>query len=239
MYVNAKDMKEFYFDERGAIVQRIIRNKIRKIWPDISNQTLIGIGYTSPFLIPFTKDTDNCFSLMPYDMGSVDYPLNGDSKTALIMEEELPFKNSSINKALLVHFLETTYKINEELREIWRVLDDEGKILIIVPNRTGLWSRIDNTAFGNGRPFSFKQISKILQNAMFDVTHHETALFTPPTKSKFIISMKPFWESLEKIFPNFGGVHIIEAKKSLYRPALIGKTVKVNKIKSAIALSED
>ena len=38
------------------------------------------------------------------------------------------------------------------LRECWRVLRDDGRLLVVVPNRLGSWALFDHTPFGQGRP---------------------------------------------------------------------------------------
>ncbi|MCJ7597898.1 MAG: class I SAM-dependent methyltransferase, partial [Methyloceanibacter sp.] len=40
---------------------------------------------------------------------------------------------------LLVHMLEGSENARELLRELWRVLSPQGRLLIVVPNRRGLW----------------------------------------------------------------------------------------------------
>ena len=45
------------------------------------------------------------------------------------------------------------------LREIWRVMASGGQLLAVVPNRRGLWARMDTTPFGHGRPYSRSQIT--------------------------------------------------------------------------------
>ena len=51
----------------------------------------------------------------------------------------------------------------ELLREMWRVLAPNGRLLIVVPNRRGLWARVDTTPFGYGSPFSRSQLTKPAQ----------------------------------------------------------------------------
>ena len=53
------------------------------------------------------------------------------------------------------------------LREMWRVLTPEGRLLLIVPNRRGVWARLDTTPFGHGRPYSRGQLERLLTDALF------------------------------------------------------------------------
>ncbi len=47
----------------------------------------------------------------------------------------------------------------ELLREVWRVLAPSGRMMAIIPNRRGVWTRTDTTPFGHGRPYSRSQIT--------------------------------------------------------------------------------
>ena len=47
--------------------------------------------------------------------------------------------------------LEMTNDPGTLLREAWRVLAAGGRLLVVVPNRRGLWARMDTTPFGHGR----------------------------------------------------------------------------------------
>ena len=40
------------------------------------------------------------------------------------------------------------------LREVWRVLAPSGRLMAVIPNRRGVWTRTDTTPFGHGRPFT-------------------------------------------------------------------------------------
>ena len=49
----------------------------------------------------------------------------------------------SVDFVLVVHGLELTDRRSEMLREIWRVLAPQGRALLVVPNRRGMWARFD------------------------------------------------------------------------------------------------
>ena len=77
----------------------------------------------------------------------------GQSLSVLVEETDLPLPDECADRILLVHMLEWTEKSRELLRELWRVLAPNGRLLVIVPNRRGLWARVDSTPFGYGSPF--------------------------------------------------------------------------------------
>ncbi|MCK5556505.1 MAG: methyltransferase type 11, partial [Alphaproteobacteria bacterium] len=58
MYTNAIDLKEFYDTIQGRVVQRILRQNIRKFWPDMKGQRVAGIGYAVPYLRCFIGEAE-------------------------------------------------------------------------------------------------------------------------------------------------------------------------------------
>ena len=53
------------------------------------------------------------------------------------------------------------------LKEIWRVLAGGGRLLVVAPNRRGIWARLDLTPFGSGQPYTMSQLSRLLRDEQF------------------------------------------------------------------------
>ena len=109
------------------------------------------------------------------------------------------------------------------LKEIWRVLAGGGRLLIVVPNRRGIWARLDRTPFGSGRPYTMSQLSQLLRDEQFTPVGSDAALFIPPAKGRMIMRSSPAWERIGKRwFSTFAGVLLVEATKQIYaKPAAI------------------
>ena len=73
------------------------------------------------------------------------------------------------------------------MREVWRVLTDGGRLLVVASNRRGVWSRFERTPFGHGRPYSPGQLSRGLRETMFAPYQTATALYVPPFRSRMIL----------------------------------------------------
>ena len=106
------------------------------------------------------------------------------------------------------------------------MLAGQGRLILVVPNRSGLWARSDHTPFGCGVPYSQKQIRELLKAHMFVPESIDRALFFPPTSSsRFVLTTAPLIEKIGQSFFNaFGGVYVIEASKQIYAGTPVGVT---------------
>ena len=215
------DLRDFYQTGLGQVARRMIRRTIRNIWPDLRAMRLLGIGYATPFLSAISADTERTVALMPASQGVLGWAPEGGNVVVLADEDELPFSDYSIDRVLVVHALETSEAAGMFLKEIWRVLAGGGRLLIVVPNRRGIWARLDRTPFGSGRPYTMSQLSHLLREQLFTPVGTDTALFVPPSGDRMVLRSAPAWERLGKRwFPTFAGVVLIEAAKQIYaKPA--------------------
>jgi SAM-dependent methyltransferase len=211
------DLRDFYLTGLGQVARRMIRRAIRRIWPDLRGMRLLGIGYATPFLSVISAETERTVALMPASQGVLGWSPDGRNLVTLADEGELPFADYSIDRVLLVHGLETSEPAGPMMKEIWRVLAGGGRLLIVVPNRRGIWARLDRTPFGSGRPYTMSQLSHLLREELFTPVGTDAALFVPPARKRVILRSAPAWERAGKRwFPRFAGVVLIEATKQIY-----------------------
>jgi SAM-dependent methyltransferase len=217
------DLRDFYRTGLGQVARRMIRRAIQRVWPDAHAMRVLGIGYTTPFLAALSGETERTVALMPATLGVLRWPSEGRNLVALAEEGELPFADYSIDRVLLVHALETSDEVGPMLKEIWRVLAGGGRLLIVAPNRRGIWARLDRTPFGSGRPYTMSQLSQLLRDEQFTPVGSDTALFIPPARSRMIMRSAPAWERVGRSwFPTFAGVLLVEATKQIYaKPAAV------------------
>ena len=178
----------------------------------------MGLGYVLPWLDRFGTDAERVFSFMPATQGAVNWPLGRPSATALVFDDELPLVDASVDRMVLVHALEHAENPQETLKEAWRVLSPGGRLIIVVPNRRGVWARFEHTPFGTGRPFSRGQLTEILRAANFTPSCWTDALHFPPSRHRFVLRLHRLLERLGRRFwPIFSGVIVVEAQKRLYQ----------------------
>src|SRR5690348_8382841 len=211
------DLRDFYRTGLGQIARRMICGAIRQVWPDLRGMRLLGIGYPTPFLAAVSPETERTVAVMPASLGVLGWPSEGRNLVTLADEGELPFADFSIDRVLLVHALETSEEVRPLLKEIWRVMAGGGRLLIVAPNRRGIWARRDLTPFGSGRPYSASQLSQLLRDELFTPVGTDSALFIPPATSRMMLRSAAAWERVgHRWFPHFAGVVLVEATKQIY-----------------------
>jgi SAM-dependent methyltransferase len=215
------DLRDFYRSALGQVARRMIRRAIQRVWPDLNGMRLLGIGYATPFLSALSPETERTLAVMPASLGVLRWPAEGRNLVSLAEEGELPFADYSLDRVVLVHALETSEETGALLKEIWRVLAGGGRVLIVAPNRRGIWARLDRTPFGSGRPYTMSQLSQLLRDEQFTPVGTDAALFIPPATSRMMLRAAPAWERIGKRwFPTFAGVLLVEATKQIYaKPA--------------------
>jgi len=212
------DLRNFYAERLGGIARGRIAAKLAALWPSTSGDRLLGIGYATPYLEPFAARSERVLAFMPAAQGVMNWSAEGGNLAALVHDDTLPLNDSSIDRILAVHCLETAANGRDLLKELWRVLVPGGRLIVVVPNRRGIWARVERTPFGYGRPFSRSQISSLLREALFSEVAWSGALFAPPLQSRLLLRSGRNWDRVGRVlWPAFPGVLIIEATKLVYQ----------------------
>jgi len=218
MFVDIVDLREFYGLPLGRAARLSLGRAIAAIWKDAPHERMVGLGYCVPWLDRYRRNAECVLALMPAAQGAFDWPSGGPSATALVHDEQLPLPDSSIDRMLMVHLLEHSESPEATLKEAWRVLTPGGRLLIVVPNRRGLWARFEHTPFGTGRPFSRGQLSKLLRDTLLSPVGWSDALHFPPVRRAAAISVYSRFERVgRRLWPAFSGVIMVEASKQLYQ----------------------
>jgi SAM-dependent methyltransferase len=238
MSLDVVDLRNFYSQGLGIVARRFIGRGIRARWPDLHGYRLAGIGYATPYLGLFREEAERCLAFMPAAQGVVKWPTVRPTLSALVDDLELPLPDASVDRVLLVHALEMSQNPTALLREVWRVLASGGQLLAVVPNRRGLWARMDTTPFGHGRPYSRSQIMSLMRDAWFTPVSWGEALYVPPIQRGWFLRSAVAWERVgATLSAPFAGVHIVDATKQVYRaiPARREKRALVPALKPALA----
>lgn len=218
MHMDIVDLRQFYATPLGRSAEHAISMALASVWARLPNERLVGLGYPLPYLDRFRADTERTFSFMPARQGAVSWPAGEASASALVFEEELPLPDAAVDRVLMVHALEFAESPAEMLKEAWRIMAPNGRLILVVPNRRGIWARFEHTPFGSGRPYSRGQLTGLLRETNFTPGALTEALFFPPSKSKAMLKAHAACERAGRaLWPLFAGVLVIEAQKRLYQ----------------------
>jgi SAM-dependent methyltransferase len=218
--MDGRGLSEFYDSPMGQRTRRLILRRLRQFWPSPKGRRVLGYGFTRPYLRAFLPEAERCIAAVPVSLGAVPAWPKEKCLTTLTEEDALPFPDAFFDLALVVHGLEEAEGLRPLLRQLWKVLAPEGRLLIVAANRASLWAQLERSPFGHGRPFSRTELDQLLRGAMFVPEQWQQALYAPPVANKALVSSGTGWEKFGgRFFPALGGVHIVEASKSLYAPA--------------------
>ncbi len=217
MRVDVLALQRFYGSPLGEVARAAAARRLASLWPSCAGLDLLGVGYAPPYLEPYRVAARRAVAFMPAAQGAEPWPSDAPVAAVLGEETRLPFADSVFDRAVIVHALEESEAPRPMLREVWRVMAPEGRLVVIAANRAGLWARADATPFGHGRPYSRRQLAGLLAEAMFEPTASAIALHAPPWGWGPLLALS---DALERggglVRAPFGGLVMMEAVKRLY-----------------------
>lgn len=203
-------LRAFYASPPGQVAARLIGARLQALWPDLTGLDLLGLGWAEPYMDLWARQRGRRIVLVPASYGPA-------RRCALTDDQELPLPDRCLDRILLIHGLEASEHARALLRECWRVLRDDGRLLVVTPNRLGCWALFDHTPLGQGRPYSRGQLARLLEAQLFRVTRREAALFVPPFPWGFALAGARLWEGWgRRLARRFAGVTMLEAEKDLF-----------------------
>ncbi|MGE0595063.1 MAG: class I SAM-dependent methyltransferase [Hyphomonadaceae bacterium] len=217
MRVDVLALQRFYASSLGAAAQRMAARRLAALWPHADGLDVLGLGYPTPYLDPFREGARRVVALMPAEQGAEHWPSGPVCAAALADEARLPFIDAIFDRVLMVHALEESDSVRPMLREVWRVMAPEGRLVVIAANRWSLWAQSGATPFGHGRPYSRTQLAALLADSMFEPVASARALYAPPlTWTPLVRAADAFERVGEVMWPPQGGLVLMEAVKRLY-----------------------
>lgn len=225
MGADVAELHDFYASPLGEVARRLVARAAGEFWPQVETLHVLGLGYATPFLTAIRPGCGgSALAFMPARQGVMAWPKQGRSAAALVDPTTMPLPDGSVDRVLLAHALEAVESPAELLHEVWRVLTPGGRLLAVVPNRRGLWARTDRTPFGQGQPFSRSQLRRVLTETHFLPEGWTETLYTPPFRNHLMLGSASFWEEFGAgLRLPFAGLHIVDARKHLERPVVVGR----------------
>ena len=227
MATEAQQAAAFYGTAQGAVALRLVRQRLAEWWPDLGGQAVLGLGHAGPYLRIWRDSAARCIAATPAPAVPGAWPGDGPSLSCWVEESALPFPGQCLDRVLLVHGLENAENARRMLREVWRVLRDDGRLLVVAPNRVGMWAHVESTPFGQGQPYSPGQIGRLLAASLFRVERRDRVLYMPPFSHRFVLRTARLWEQAGRhVVPQFAGLTITEAVKDVYAALPLAATAR-------------
>jgi len=222
MSIDVTDLRAFYASPLGQVVRGLVSRTVDRFWSASRGLSVLGLGYATPYLDAVRGECERALAFMPASQGVVNWPGGGLSASALVDPVAMPLGEASVDRVLVVHALETVESPGVLLQEVWRVLTPGGRIIVVAPNRRGVWARVDTTPFGHGQPFSRSQLKSLMRQTQFSPEGWAETLYVPPLRSRTFLRTAIAWERVGISFNlPFAGLHIVEATKQLYRAVTV------------------
>jgi SAM-dependent methyltransferase len=213
----AATLEAFYATRLGQSAARLMSERMTALWGSCAGQRVLGIGYPHPLLPLWQDEAAACIGVVPEELGEARLVSDKGQSLCLSPEQKLPFPEGLFDRVFLLHALEEADSPRQLLREAWRILAPEGRIVVAVTNRRSMWSVVESKPFGHGRPWTRSQMVRFLNDSLFQVTASTTAVHMPPLNWRIITGAANSWERAgEFALPGLGGVVLVEAVKRLY-----------------------
>ena len=219
MTIDVIDLRDFYSQRLGIVARQLINRGIRARWPDAAGQRVLGLGYPTPYLGLFREGFRTLHRLHAGGAGRLEM---ADGAAGTGDPDRRILNAAAGRRGGPGSGWSTRWRMSDDperlLREVWRVLAPSGRLIAVVPNRRGVWTRTDTTPFGHGRPYSRAQITQLLRQTWFTPASWGEALFLPPVAGGWFLRSAMAWERVGAALSlPFAGVHIVEATKQVYR----------------------
>ena len=220
MELNA--LNKFYQSVVGKCARHIIGLHISQLLGTDKDISILGVGYANPYLRRFFSLTDIIVSIVPPFIGAVRWPRLENNRCVYADEDHFPLQNNSMDIAVLVHALEFADSPWAMLAEVNRTLPVGGRVIVVVPNRAGVWARKSSQPFGDGRPYTKGQLQSLMKKSGFEIVGNKYKLFFPPfnffAHSKIAVFLER-WAGW--ILPENSGVIIGNFEKMAMQPVMI------------------
>jgi SAM-dependent methyltransferase len=209
------DLREFYASPLGQVARRMVSRKILEAWQDAAGLDLLALGYATPFVDGLDRFARRTVAALPGAQGVEAWPALEPNRACLVDEAALPFPNAFFDRILIAHGLEESENPLRLLVEASRVLSPAGRIILAVTARRGLWADAESSPFGHGRPFSRRQLERLVREAEMEPLGWTRALYAPP------MTWAARWaDGFEQAGPvlwsSFAGVILMEAAKQTF-----------------------
>ena len=210
-----EQLSDWFASPLGQQVLQIERSQLEEILPELFGYHILQIGQPSNAdFLDSSKISHKAYLCLDEQEISETY------NTIRAQAENLPVASDSIDVVVLPHVFEYSKDPHQLIRELDRVLIDDGHLVIIGINRFsfwGLWYFVlcwwDKIPW-NGRLISIPRIKDWLALLDFEVKKVRYCFYSPPfRKTQWLLKCKPLERLGAYCWPFLGGIYVIVGKK--------------------------
>src|SRR3546814_12042091 len=97
------DLRDFYGRALGRIARAQIGRHIRVLWPNVKGLSILGLGFSTPYLGQFIGEAERVIGLMPAQQGVLRWPTEGRCLTGLADEKDLTVDDDRLDPVLVLN----------------------------------------------------------------------------------------------------------------------------------------
>lgn len=164
----------FYASRCGRSVAEQLSALIDNRWKVPENLRFLTLGYATPFYSALKRKNPQII----VEADPTETP--EDPSSLKVSPLSLPFPNDSFHAVLAVNALERILQPEALLKEIRRVLVNNGSLICITPNKFSLWGIKKIAPPMQNTLFSPKEAARLINESLLSVKYQKSAAFLPP-----------------------------------------------------------
>ncbi len=209
-----------------------LNDKLLRLWSNLHGLSLLTLEKIPYYFIQQSKPAFHIHGQFYHSSESLTLETSHITlNTCYFTYHHFPFQKCSFDRIILFPSRNINLgNLSPILRSYWEILKDDGKILLLLPNKLKWWKIFNIVTLYQNRKHCFYQyqIKNILKEHMFQIIHYEKIVYFPPQLTNSLsLSGNRLLERIGHFFIPFGGeYHLIEIRKKLYAPITISPVEK-------------
>jgi len=208
-----RDINEWYLSSLGQQLFDDLKTQLDPVLATTFGYYALQIGCTSHA----HRLLDSCRVKHQFSLGSENVAVDLQAYPSL-----LPVANDSIDLVVLMHHLSNTTEPHAILREAFRVLIPEGKLIIVDFNPLSLWgirhffqSWLEDAPW-SGHFYTARRLTDWVQLLGFDQQKHYRVGYMPPIQPGSVVR-RPSWleKGLKNWFSFSGALNVLVLNKNI------------------------
>ncbi|QNT79603.1 methyltransferase domain-containing protein [Entomobacter blattae] len=211
----------FYNTPAGQAFKKHLGRILLQIWPTLHHLSLLGLGYTAPYIPLWQEQTQPTMTLWPVaEHTPLTFPNlsqhdNFFPSCCISSSENLPFPDSSIDRIFLIHPALSRKSLFHLIKESRRILKENGSMIIALPNRYNILGYM--FPFHLEKKWGTFQCDRLFSAASLSIQKQYFVSFSPISRIP-----EPLYQGLDfigrNLFPFLSGFILTEVCKTVYNP---------------------